>query len=352
MANTETHKLYNDEVEIIFYPDSHQYREPGERTYLISNTSVTGIISTYGKLEGLKQWAVNVGCDYMDEYLNDIVFGELGDDLQDKLSELVVKIPRSGSQDGFYWTDMRDVRVWSIWKEKTIKDKLTKKFDDEEADDVYQIVREQITLMIDEVSVEEAASLSLAARYRHKKDLEKAASLGDEVHEFAEEFAKRKVAGEEMTADMLEFDDDRALSMANDFLDWVDEHNVEFVEAERLAYSKNHRYVGTFDALAYVDGVLTLIDYKTSKRIYLGHKLQSSGYWNSRQEEADYIGEDIQIEQAMVVRFDKDPEDDTEFTAEDNTWTLTEEHYPLYRKTFLSALETKKGVKEINRLES
>lgn len=286
MANKETIELYDGEEVIYFYPKSHRYRKKGQKTYLISNTSVTGVVSPYGKTQGLMQWATNLACDHALEYLEEFA---------DK----------------------------------------------------------------DMVSAEEMVGVIEDGRYKHKEEKEEAGDIGDEVHAFAEEFARRKVAGEELTDEMLEFEFEETETVVHGFLDWVESHDIEFLVAEKVAYSRKDEYIGTFDALAVVDGKLTLIDYKTSKRVYLGHKLQTAGYWNSVTEEYEYLheqGHEIPgtIEQAMVVRFDKGKDSDDNlipFSAENNIWTLDHEDYPLYRDTFLHFKRGKAGLKEINALE-
>lgn len=62
MAETIEKKLYNGEVSIIFYPNSHRYRLKKEKTYLPSVTSITGIID---KSRALIPWAVNLDFNYL-----------------------------------------------------------------------------------------------------------------------------------------------------------------------------------------------------------------------------------------------------------------------------------------------
>jgi ATP-dependent exoDNAse (exonuclease V) beta subunit len=52
------------------------------------------------------------------------------------------------------------------------------------------------------------------------------------------------------------------------FLKWKTDNDVEFLEVERLVYSKQYEYVGRFDLIAKVNGKKMLIDYKTSKGFY------------------------------------------------------------------------------------
>lgn len=68
MANTETKLLYNGEVEITFYPDSHRYKLSGERSYLTSVTAITGIID---KSRVLIPWAVGLAGSFMRKFLEE-----------------------------------------------------------------------------------------------------------------------------------------------------------------------------------------------------------------------------------------------------------------------------------------
>ncbi len=67
MANKETHKLYKGEIEIDFYPDCHRYKKVGEKEYLMSVTSITGIID---KSRVLIYWAVGLTKDFLTDKFN------------------------------------------------------------------------------------------------------------------------------------------------------------------------------------------------------------------------------------------------------------------------------------------
>lgn len=67
MANKDERLLYGGDVEITFYPDSHRYKKKGERTYLISVTSATGIID---KSRPLLIWASRLSKTYLYDYLS------------------------------------------------------------------------------------------------------------------------------------------------------------------------------------------------------------------------------------------------------------------------------------------
>ena len=80
------------------------------------------------------------------------------------------------------------------------------------------------------------------------------------------------------------------------------------MRAEQIVYSKELNVIGTFDALAEVDGKITLIDYKTSKSLHPDYILQLIGYcilWH----EEKIASEDKSkpdIEQMMIIHLDKE----------------------------------------------
>lgn len=65
-TNKETHVLYNGDVIIDFYPDSHRYKMRGRTDYLISNTAATGIVDKSGPL---MHWALDLAKKYIMEQL-------------------------------------------------------------------------------------------------------------------------------------------------------------------------------------------------------------------------------------------------------------------------------------------
>lgn len=68
MANTRIEKLYNGEVEITFYEDSHRYKLTGEKTWLTSVTAITSIID---KSRVLINWAINLAKDHFQKFMEE-----------------------------------------------------------------------------------------------------------------------------------------------------------------------------------------------------------------------------------------------------------------------------------------
>jgi hypothetical protein len=96
----------------------------------------------------------------------------------------------------------------------------------------------------------------------------------------AHEMAAAHWAGE--TADTDAYSREQivlAESSFRSYLAWERQHDVEIHAIERQYVSERHRYGGTIDAIADVDGVQTVLDLKTSKAIYDEHLYQVAGYW-------------------------------------------------------------------------
>ena len=59
---------------------------------------------------------------------------------------------------------------------------------------------------------------------------------------------------------------------------WRNRHDVEWHYAERVVFHEEELYVGTVDGLAIVDGVPTILDYKTGKGVWAEAGLQLAAY--------------------------------------------------------------------------
>jgi hypothetical protein len=83
------------------------------------------------------------------------------------------------------------------------------------------------------------------------------------------------------------------------WLDWAEMVNFTPLMTEARVYCPICGYAGTIDTVGKVQGVMTLIDYKTSKAIYPEAFLQVNLYRHA----AKMCG--IEVEQAMVLRLPK-----------------------------------------------
>ena len=95
------------------------------------------------------------------------------------------------------------------------------------------------------------------------------------------------------------------------FEDWANSVNFTPIFTEFTVHSMTHRYAGTTDMLALVDGRRVVIDLKTSKSIYAEYFLQVSAYARG----LDEMGHGP-VDGAMVLRLPKN-ETDPAFEAVD-----------------------------------
>ncbi len=212
MAKTETIELsmYDGQVSVVFYPNSHQYKVNG-----VNVKSPSSILWIVDKSQPLIYWATNLARDYLLERL------ETG------------------------------------------------------------ITKEDI----------------ISACLQHKEKKEEAADIWSQAHEWIENYTRDK------TISLPE--DERVQNIINEFINREKQHNIQFLEFERVVYSRNHNYIGTLDAIAFIDWKKYLIDYKTSNKIYLSqYGMQTTAYKVAYEEET---GE--KLDGIIIIKLPKDQVD-------------------------------------------
>ena len=131
----------------------------------------------------------------------------------------------------------------------------------------------------------------------HREKKEEAANIGTLAHAWAEAYIK--------SWDISFPEDPQVINAVNGFLDWTNQHKIEWLASERFIYSNKYNYVGICDAIAIIDGKKYLVDFKTSNRIRkLEYGMQTSAYSYAFFEET---GQEIQW--VIVARFSKDDVD-------------------------------------------
>jgi hypothetical protein len=165
---------------------------------------------------------------------------------------------------------------------------------------------------------------------------DEAASVGTTVHSWIKSYVRvRQVVGD--AAPHLDGLDPESRSSVEAFLEWERVHHVQWLASELIMGSRCHQFAGTTDFLALVDDLLTLGDFKTSKRFSLTYHLQTAGYqlvFEEHDTERRYP-----IVQRMIVRLPKDgepfvagvvstdaEEDKAEFLRRLASWRWREEH--------------------------
>jgi len=143
---------------------------------------------------------------------------------------------------------------------------------------------------------------------KHQSIKEDAGGIGERVHAWCEYYIKHKISekGYELPPTLPEEDIQPAISA---FLDFVISRNVVFVASEGLVYSRKYGWGGKFDFIAYIDGLLTLGDIKTSNSISNETLIQTVIYQQAKEEETEYSGNPMKFDQRLIIRLTKETED-------------------------------------------
>lgn len=141
------------------------------------------------------------------------------------------------------------------------------------------------------------------------RTLEKAARKGTSVHNAIENWIKYGI--EDIPSDHIGYFDG--------FMRWFDKAKPEIVGSEIRLYHKIKMYAGTIDNLSYIDGLLTLIDYKTTATIsdmLCGVQLEAYAHM------LDCFG--IKVQRKQILHLKKDGKFDVrEYPAQDALRWLT-----------------------------
>jgi hypothetical protein len=165
----------------------------------------------------------------------------------------------------------------------------------------------------EDFSIEQVMSLIEKARQIHNKVKREAANIGTEAHKWLAQYWKAKLdlspppgpAGEGPVNNCI---------LAS--LDWIKRHEVKPLFIEQPRYSRQFKIVGTPDFIGFVDGVMSVIDYKSTKNIYPEVALQMAPYAGMFEEEFSTT-----ITNRWALRMDKvtGEFDDRKYTR--NGWT-------------------------------
>lgn len=115
----------------------------------------------------------------------------------------------------------------------------------------------------------------------HSKELAKAADLGSQAHSLIEWTLKAGLMFEAGPSPKVS---DKATWAFMAWEDWRKSVNLKPVYIEQNVWSDVFGYAGTMDLLAYVNGVLTVLDWKTGKAVYPEAHLQNAAYRNAVRE--------------------------------------------------------------------
>jgi hypothetical protein len=185
---------------------------------------------------------------------------------------------------------------------------------------------------ISPASFEAALRKTLGKRPAHLAKSDEALDIGTLVHARIEAETRRELGEAVELPEIPETDVDGtphpAWNALASYHHWRMDHDVKPIAVEQRVYSVELGFAGTCDLVAYVDGVLTIADYKTSKAVYPEYRLQIAAYRAAYNTDAgaNFIG-------GLILRFPKERGD--AFEAADVPW---EDQESLMR-VFLAAKE-------------
>ena len=146
---------------------------------------------------------------------------------------------------------------------------------------------------IAKMTQEEFDALLLEAKKMHRTKSAEATDIGTRAHEACEKIIK----GEKP---VIQKDIENPVFQ---FLEFEKAHKVEWVCTEKIVCAPSVLVAGRLDSLAFVDGILSLVDLKTSSRISESYFLQCAGYSLCLSE----MG--IPVDRRLILRLPKTAED-------------------------------------------
>jgi len=110
------------------------------------------------------------------------------------------------------------------------------------------------------------------ARFAHFNSRNKSAKSGTDLHEILERWVKSEM-GKGKNIDITQAE------LIKPFIEWSKENVKKFIASEAHCYSKELWVGGIVDAVVELnDGTLAVIDFKSSKAVYITHYIQTSLY--------------------------------------------------------------------------
>lgn len=142
---------------------------------------------------------------------------------------------------------------------------------------------------------------------RHTKE---ASDSGTIAHDYIENHICERPQPKELTK--LISADLKAKNSVKAFSAWEKAHKVEWVASELIIGSEINEFGGTLDAIAYVENIPSLIDFKTSNQISADYFLQTAAYQIALEE----MG--FQPLQRIILRIPKNGNDFETATIQNN----------------------------------
>lgn len=137
-------------------------------------------------------------------------------------------------------------------------------------------------------------SMVAEAKKAYRAKSKKAMDIGTLVHELIEKHCQTGIAPD------LKDEPDEVQTAFNAWLQWTEENDFEPLVQEVQVCDPVVGYAGRFDAIAKVNGVVTLLDFKTSTGIWDEYLYQLGAYWSAANDA------EAPILQGGILRLDKE----------------------------------------------
>jgi hypothetical protein len=109
----------------------------------------------------------------------------------------------------------------------------------------------------------------------NQKELAKASEIGSQAHAWIENYIKAQLMHDVGPYSVIS---PQAMLAVGAWERWKNSVNFKPLLCEQAVWSHEHKYAGTMDLLAEINGRPTLIDWKTGKKVYEEAKLQNAAY--------------------------------------------------------------------------
>lgn len=142
------------------------------------------------------------------------------------------------------------------------------------------------------------------ARKAHRAAKTKAGNIGKMAHACLDAYGKMRIKRMnhfEAVSRIILPSNQAAANCVRNAWAWIQEHHVEIIDTERKLYSMNDNIAGTMDWLGWVDGCLSILDFKSSNGLYDEYRLQTALYKSMYEEETGR-----KVEQRILLRLGKD----------------------------------------------
>lgn len=136
-----------------------------------------------------------------------------------------------------------------------------------------------------EISPNQVALWLEEMKKEYRTALKKAGDIGTEVHKWIENHIKAQIDPLGPVSEPILPSTDSATAAIAAFLEWENVNDVKYLISEKKVFSLRHRYAGTLDVGALVNGEKTIVDFKTSNSYSHDYALQTAAYVQAYNEE-------------------------------------------------------------------